>query len=252
MQWLITLATAMWAFWQWSHERDQERKKERETMAALYVKPFLSACEDLQSRIYNILEMEGLQALRERYPDGTYAEETLYLIVRYFGWLATVLRYSPYPNDRELIGFTEAVRAAFASSKHPIGAFTFFSPEQKALGKIVMQRFKGQHGIELDTIPFYEFKDLLKSPPLCESNSLKQSIEALRNAQGAAGLEGRKRLAQAQNFLVDLLIDQEDKMGLSLFAGERQKCFLSLEQRPSASSESKSTQPQKRRRREKQ
>jgi len=85
MQWLIALATATWAFWQWSHERDRERRRERERMAALYVNPFLSACEDLQSRIYNVLELQGLQALRERYPDGTYAEETLYLIVRYFG-----------------------------------------------------------------------------------------------------------------------------------------------------------------------
>ena len=46
-------------------------------MLALYVNPFLSACEDLQSRIYNILEMKGLQSLRKRYPDHGYADETL-------------------------------------------------------------------------------------------------------------------------------------------------------------------------------
>jgi len=241
MQWVIALATAMWAFLQWSHERDQDRKKERERMAALYVNPFLSACDDLQSRIYNILELKGLKALRERYPDGTYAEETLYLIVRYFGWLATVMRYSPYPHDRELIRCTEAVRDAFASSKHPIGPFTFFSPEQKALGKIVMQRFRGQHGIELDTIPFYEFKDRLKSPPLCESNSLKQSLEALRKADDAESLQGRERLARVQNYLVDLLIDQEEKVGFSLFAGERKQCPLSLEEISSPDSQSEST-----------
>jgi hypothetical protein len=224
MQWFITLATAVWAFWQWSHARDQERRKERERLAALYVNPFLSACEDLQSRIYNILELEGLKALRKRYPDGSHAEETLYLIVRYFGWLATVMRYSPYPHDLELIHCTEAVRDAFASSKYPIGPFTFFSPEQKALGKMIMQRFRGQHGIELDTIAFYEFKEQLKTPPLCESTSLKESLEALRHARDAESLQGRERLARVQNHLVDLLTDEEEKLGFSFFAGKRKKC----------------------------
>lgn len=58
MQWLIPLATA--------------------------------ACEDLQSRIYSILEVDGLSSLRKRYPDVCYAKETLYLIVRFFGWAVAV------------------------------------------------------------------------------------------------------------------------------------------------------------------
>jgi len=156
------------------------------------------------------------------------------------------MRYSPYPHDRELIRCTEAVRDAFASSTYPIGPFTFFSPEQKALGKIVMQRFRGQHGIELDTIPFYEFKDRLKSPPLCESYSLKQSIEALRDAEDSGSLQGRERLARVQSYLVHLLIDLEDKVGLSFFPGERKKCSPPLDQARSRSSESKTTRPEKR------
>jgi hypothetical protein len=55
----------------------------------------MSACEDLQSRIYNILERRGLRKLRERYPDGAYAKEILYLIVRYFGWAAALSRTAP-------------------------------------------------------------------------------------------------------------------------------------------------------------
>jgi hypothetical protein len=42
---------ALWAVWTWSQDREQERLKERARLAALYVNPFLSACEDLQSRI---------------------------------------------------------------------------------------------------------------------------------------------------------------------------------------------------------
>src|SRR5262245_39149854 len=56
MQWLIPVAMGLWAVWTWSQEREQGRLTERARLAALYVNPFMSACEDLQSRIYNILE----------------------------------------------------------------------------------------------------------------------------------------------------------------------------------------------------
>src|SRR6185295_13728523 len=92
MQWLISVAMGLWAVWRWSETQEQERQTRRDQLAALYVNPFMSACEDLQSRIYSILELGGLGILRKRYPDGAYAEETLYLIVRYFGWAATLSR----------------------------------------------------------------------------------------------------------------------------------------------------------------
>jgi hypothetical protein len=75
VQWLIPVVMGLWAIWTWSQEREQERTNERARLAALYVNPFLSACEDLQSRIYNILERGGLRTLRKRYPDGAYAEK---------------------------------------------------------------------------------------------------------------------------------------------------------------------------------
>jgi len=95
MQWLIPVTMGLWAVWTWSQEREQERLTKRARLAALYVNPFMSACEDLQSRIYNILERRGLRKLRERYPDGAYAKEILYLIVRYFGWAAALSRTAP-------------------------------------------------------------------------------------------------------------------------------------------------------------
>src|SRR5919106_7043239 len=170
MQWFLM---ALWAIWTWSQDREQERQKERTRLAALYVNPFLSACEDLQSRIYNILELGGLRALRQRYPDGAYAAETLYLIVRYFGWETVVLRYGPYTQDPVVTRLAEAVRRVFATSDAalPVGPFNFFHPEQKALGKMVMQRMGGQYGVEFDTISYYEFKEPLASPPLASSEA---------------------------------------------------------------------------------
>jgi hypothetical protein len=226
MQWLIPVVMGLWAIWTWAQEREQERTAERARLAALYVNPFLSACEDLQSRVYNILELGGLRTLQKRYPDGGYAEETLYLIVRYFGWAAALYRYSPYAQDPVVTRLTEAVRDAFAiaDAEFPVGPFNFFHPEQKALGKVVMSRTEGQHGVELDTISSYEFKERLAAPPLSDSQSVQQSLEALRNAVDGASLPGRHRLERAQYHLVDLLHYLEGKEGYSLFAGERKKC----------------------------
>jgi hypothetical protein len=226
MQWLIPVATAAWAIWTWAHDHERERQRERARMAALYVNPFLSACEELQSRIYKILELGGLDALRARYPDGAYAEETLYLIVRFFGWSAAVSRYGPYTQDAEVIRLATATRRAFSTSStlRPVGAFNFFIPEQKALGKIVMHSLEGEFGRELDTISFYEFREQLASAPLAESKSVADTLEALRGAKDASALDGRDRLAEAQSYLVDLLGYLEEKERYSLFPGERGKC----------------------------
>jgi len=226
MQWLITVTMGLWAVWTWSQQREQERLTERARLAALYVNPFMSACEDLQSRIYNILELRGLRTLRKRYPDGAYAEEVLYLIVRYFGWAAALSRYSPYSQDPVVTRLSEAVRDAFATTGpgFSVGAFNFFHPEQKALGKMVMSRMQGEHGVELDTISSYKFRERLASPTLSNSQSVQQSMEALRNAADAENLPGRNRLEKAQHHLVDLLHYLEDREGYRLFAGERKKC----------------------------
>lgn len=229
MQWVIPVATAVWAFWTWAHDHELERQKERARMAALYVSPFLSACEELQRRIFKIHELGGLRSLRERYPDGAYAEETLYLIVRLFGWSAAISRYGPYTQDPEVIRLTTACRRAFSTSgsEHPVGPFNFFVPEQKALGKIVMHSLEGEFGRELDTISFYEFKELLGSPPLSDSKAVQQTLEALRNAEDVRDISGRERLVDAQNDLVDLLSYLEGREGYSLFPGERKKCASS-------------------------
>src|SRR5215831_6798075 len=226
MQWLIPVAMGLWAVWTWAESQEQERQTRRDRLAALYVNPFMSACEDLQSRIYNILELGGLRILRQRYPDGAYAEETLYLIVRYFGWAAALSRYSPYSQDPVVIRLSEAVRDTFATTGggFPVGPFNFFHPEQKALGKVVMSRTKGQHGMELDTISSYKFRERLALPALANSQSVQQSLQALRDAKDAEDLAGRNRLAKAQHHLVDLLNYLEQREGYRLFTGERKKC----------------------------
>jgi len=218
--------TAIWAIWKWTQQREADRRKERNKLAALYVNPFLLACEELQSRLYNILELGGLKVLRDRYPGDGHAEETLYLIAQYFGWERCVYRYGPYTWDRKVIELTEAIRAAFATSRLGVGAFCFFRPEQRALGQIVMKRRDSEFGPEFETTSLYEFKEQLGSPPFDGMSSVGQTLAALRDASSVAALEGRHRLAEVQNHLVDLLSYMEGQEGFTLFPGQRQKAQL--------------------------
>jgi hypothetical protein len=226
MQWVIPVATAIWAVWTWAADRKRDREDERTRIAALYVNPLVSACEDLQSRIYSILEHGGLRTLRKRYPDGSYAEETLYLIVRYFGWMVAVERHGPYTQDPAVMRLMSSISGVFAaaSSAQQVGPFNFFHPEQKDLGKLVMTTIVESDNLEPDTISCHEFKKRLASPPWSDSASVQETLEALRSADDGVDLPGRDRLAEAQNHLVDLVGYIEGKEGYTLYQGERKKC----------------------------
>ena len=128
---LTAIIVALGVAWRWFKDREGDRVRDRQRLAALYVIPFVSACEDLQSRLYNILVMGGLKVLRKRYPDRRYAEEVVYLIVRYLAWQVCVSRYGSYTHDANVIKHTEAVKDAFATSRLPLGAFCFIRSEQR-------------------------------------------------------------------------------------------------------------------------
>ena len=225
--WLVPAATAAWAVWTWAHEQSLERERDRARITALYVNPFLSACEDLQSRIYKLIELDGLSELKKRYPDGSHAEETLYLLFRFFGWLSAATRYGPYTQDAVVIRYSAAIRRAFATSGRgrEVGAFNFFPAEQRALGKMIMHSMEGEFGHELDTISYYEFRDVIQSPyRMPESSAVAQTLETLHNAKHAEDIVGRERLVEAQIYLVGLLNYLEKKLGYSYFPTTRKKC----------------------------
>ncbi len=226
LQWLIPVATAVWTALTWTLDRQRQRRDERAKIAAFYVNPFISACEDLQSRICIILEGGGLPLLHKRYPGGSYADETLFLIVRCFAWMVVVERHGPYTRDPAVMRLVSAVRRAFSASTslQQVGPFNFFHAEQYDLGRMLMTTTQGQFGVEFDTISHYEFKQRLTSPPLSDSNSVQETLEALRSADDAGDLVGDDRLAKAQGYLVELVDYLERKEGYTLSAGERRKC----------------------------
>jgi hypothetical protein len=219
---IIAVITTLWAITRWTGQRKAEREEERKKIAALYVNPFLIACQDLQSRLYNILDNEGLEVLREHYPDGTHAKETLYFIAQYFGWERCIYRYSPYAQDLEVIRLTEVIRDTFAKNTLGLGPFCLFRLEQRNLGELVMDRREGQFGAEFETIPFKAFEQRVKGDVFARRPSVQQILAAFTDAEKVEDLDTkvRERLATVQNYLVDLLKHIEEKEGITFFFSE--------------------------------
>jgi hypothetical protein len=240
MEWLkliatlaASLGTFCWAFWKWLDQRKKEDRQRKEKDLALYVIPFLQACEELQSRLFNVLELKGLQSLKKHYRDSDgSAREILYLIVQYFAWERCIHRYGPYALDPNVMGLTEKIRATFATdsvtlAEPEILCFCFFRPEQKALGQMAMRRRAGQFGPEFETISLHDFR---------VPDTLDKARYAIPEAKAETSAESKAppfagwgRLAEVQNYLVELLSKVERKVadeghqGFTLFLGERMK-----------------------------
>lgn len=215
---LLPFLALIWGVHTWSVQHETEARRERDKRAALYGNPFLLACDELQSRLYNLLSDEmTFEILRSHYPEGEYAEETLYLIFQYFGWERHVFRYSPYSLDPDVIRLTARVRDTFASSQEfPMGPFCFFRTEQRALGDSVIEQTSTEAGMTEETMPFFKFVGELKKAPLCEVRSVQEALEAIKTAPCGPEIVGGDRLAQVQKYLVELVNYLESNLGVHL------------------------------------
>jgi hypothetical protein len=209
-------------------ERAKDRLTERNRLAALYVNPFLFACEDLQSRLYNILCNRGLGPLREQYPTGRHAVEVLYLIARYFAYEELLLRYSQYGIDKNVLRYIRQIREAFSTDKIKDKDWRIFRPQQNALGRFVQAGRKGEYGDEPDSISLWEFEKGFAAVAL-QDERLRQAHNSLRDLKGINNMHRNtyKRLARIQARLVALLnyLEAEESRArgakFSLFNGER-------------------------------
>ena len=238
---VAAVATAMWAVFTWVIQRLKDRKSERLRTAALYVHPFMFAADELQSRLYNILELRGLEPLADHTIHHPFAEETVYLVAQYLGWERSILRHGPYTADPQIVRLVSAIRDTFATDS--LGQdIRFFRPDQGAIAQLMMRRVGGQLGVELEVMPFHEFLRALQPapsppgavrallgwvaaaaerPPLAEISSLSRAVTTLKLASDPDRPPAARRLARLQTRLVDLLTYLEAKEKLSLFDGVR-------------------------------
>jgi hypothetical protein len=206
-----SLATALvaagWAIWKWSSEREQDRRVERERLASLYLTPFAFACEDLQSRLYNIVCAGGLSLQESDVTEERFARETLYLLARYFALEQLLLRYTPWGIDATVLRGVQLIRDDFASagSNEDVDAWCFFRPRQRALGQLVLAPRSGDEAGSTEVVSQLEFEQSLKDKAASlNPNTAVKSLNAARTAEELPDTT-RRRFVDAQSHLVDLL-----------------------------------------------
>jgi hypothetical protein len=206
-----SLATALvaagWAVWKWSSEREEDRRVERERLASLYLTPFAFACEDLQSRLYNIVCTEGLSLQDTDVAPERFARETLYLLAQYFAFEQLLLRYTPWGTDATVLRCVQLIRDDFAKagSDEDVDEWCFFRPRQRALGRLVLLPRPDNEAATTDTVPQLDFEQSLQDT--AASLNLNPAVKALSVARSVEDLREvtRNRFVEAQSHLVDLV-----------------------------------------------
>ena len=233
---LSALAAGVWSVLIWSAEQGKGRQLKRDQEAALYVNPLLLAIDELQSKLYSILEEDELAFYKKEYPDqyefgSPAAIEILYRLSQYFGWARHTFRYGPYTKDPGVIELIRKIGETFEDRcKFSGDAFRFSIDERSSLGEAVVRRVGEVTAVfpVFESIPLFQFEDeisdkLNKHAPLYQSKAVHCTLAAIDRTDKAEALEGHERLAVLQNLLVDLLARMESKEGFRVSIGELRK-----------------------------
>jgi hypothetical protein len=192
-----------------------ERLEAVEELAVRFREPLLQAVFNLETRIYNILEL-GFFA-RFLSSDSTEEEReyavlnTLYVVAQYFCWIEILRRESQFidPRDddrnRDVVRTFEAVRDAFTDSitiDDP--CFRLFRGEQRALGEVMLVRALDPHpgAPRWECLGYAAFVRALEDPQTVRwFRRLRADIEVV--AKDLRGHDIRLRLVQHR--LMDIL-----------------------------------------------
>jgi hypothetical protein len=237
---ILSAATAaVWSIWTWREEQEKERKLKRNQESAIFVNSFIQALEELQARLYGVLERDHLAFYKKEYPEqyelgSPFAIEILYRLSKYFGWTYRSFRYGPYTKDAAVIELVRKMSETLEDRSQFEGdAFRFTYEERVALGEAVVRRT----GDVIGSIPIFESITLFhfleeirdeksKRALLYRSRSVRRTLTAIDKADQPEALEGVDRLAALQNLLVDLLTYLEDMEGFSIASGKRKRARL--------------------------
>ena len=183
----------------------EDRQAEAEKTARKFREPLGRAAYDLQSRIYNIIRSDFLNAYLKNGDERTrtYAiKNTLFVIAQYFAWTELVRREIQFidlgtdEKTRQLSALQDSIYSIWQTSNyHPL--FRVFAGEQRAIGERILQ--KETTGTEcLGYAGFLDFFDRSQDP-------LLHAVEADVGALGANLSLALPRLVALQHALVDLL-----------------------------------------------
>ena len=236
---LSAVTAAVWSVWTWREEQETARQLKRDQESALFVNSFIQAMEELQARLYGILELDDLAFYKKEYPKGEerdfpIALEMLYRLSKFFGWTYRIFRYGPYTNDPVVIEQVRKISETLESHTRFSGdAFRFTYEERVALGDAVVRRTGDMIGVipVYESITVFHFWEEICSKSgnrslVFRSRTFRRTLDAIDKSNGVKDLEGAERLAVLQNHLVDLLAYLEDMEGFTVSPGKRRKVRL--------------------------
>lgn len=208
---LVSTVGAFVSVWYARRAATSERREEADELASRFREPLLQAVFNLETRIYNIVELDffgRFLAAGSAPEEREYAElNTAYVFGQYFCWIEIIRRESQFTDprhverNRALAESLEAVRDTFADSVR-IGerAFRLFRGEQRAMGELMLVAVEADGGApRWECLGYAAFVRRLEEP------AFARWFSATRSDVLAGGDAGVPRLRLVQNRLVDIL-----------------------------------------------
>jgi hypothetical protein len=200
---------------------DRQQRHEAEAILARYRDPLASAAYDLQSRLYNILQMNFLGVYYKDNRNGKRdlaAESTLYVVGQYFAWseiLRRELQFLDFRNrtqTRDVARLQEQIATLFSSDEAGLGPeFMLWRSQQRAIG----ERMISVEDSAPSCIGVATFSEQLRTESFQQwFGPLEQDLATLAQTRST-------RLRLLQHELVHLVQRLDSDIGASRFESEK-------------------------------
>lgn len=212
---VISTVGAFVSVWYGRRAARAERLAGAEELAVRFREPLVQAIFNLETRIYNILQMEFLR--RFRGPQNTpeereYAElHTAYVFAQYFCWVEILRREAQFlvpsqaERDQAVVRTLEEIRDLLCDSiGNPDRTFRLFRGEQRALGEVMLVQAlePGPREPRWACMGYSQFVESVDDPTLDRwCRPIRADIAAIE----ASPELGAARLGAVQRKLVDIL-----------------------------------------------
>lgn len=172
-----------------------------------YREPLIAASYELQSRLYNILQLKFVEKYICDEAAGkrkSAIESTLYVFTQFFGWREIIrrevqyLRLSRDRQTREIGQLLRNISETFLSDKYG-PQFMIWRVEQRGIGERMIDSVDGK-------VSCLGYASFIERRPAMEEwlTPLEHDLEHLQDG-------GRKRLTELQHMLVQLVRKLDDK-----------------------------------------
>jgi hypothetical protein len=214
-----------------AQQKALSKAEQAEAVLGRYREPLLAAAHNLQSRLYNIVDLSYLVVYlrcgdsdQERYA----RDYTVYVLAEYLCWAEIIRRDMRFldlgseEGNRELMRKLDATHRAIGGEKFP-RALRLFRGEQRAVGELMMAPTRDPGSARYESLGYVQFCDQLEDDP-----AFAKWFQRLRDDIDEIAVSKRSELSRLivlQNRLIDL-IEFLDPDSLRLPANRRDRLAL--------------------------